>query len=100
MLILVRKTHWYVEVLTSNFFSHENLGSVNIYMEKKFKRTKIDSDNREKKRIFGNKYSIPGNVTRREGNITDLIGGENPNQICNSNNKSLMFALETELRFL
>ena len=27
MLILVRKTHWYVEVLTSNFFSHENLSS-------------------------------------------------------------------------
>ena len=28
MLILVRKTHWYVEVLTSNFFSHENISSV------------------------------------------------------------------------
>ena len=32
MLILVRKTHssWYVEVLTSNFFSHENLSSVSM----------------------------------------------------------------------
>ena len=30
MLILVRKTHWYVEVLTSIFFSHENLSSVYV----------------------------------------------------------------------